>query len=145
MARTSSDAQDSYISNLLKDFDFPAAQAARAESDTLQKTMISLSVPEAQILSVILFNRGIKKAVEIGTLTGHSGLFILKSLAPGGTLWTFEKDPLHAQKAEKILKDSALSLNKTVHVMLGDAEEKLPTISDKGPFDAIFIDGNKGA
>jgi predicted O-methyltransferase YrrM len=75
-------------------------------------------------------------------LTGFSGLGLLEALPPNGTLWTFEKNPERAALAEKILAQG-LTGNQKVHVLQGDAEQELQSIEKQGPFDGIFIDGNK--
>lgn len=113
---------------------------AREFSRLLSKEQISLSAVEARMMAAMIAAHGAKKFVEIGTLTGYSALWILEALGETGKLWTFEKDEAHAKKAREIF-----SGKKNVVLMEGDAEMTLPTISGEGPFDGIFIDGNKGA
>lgn len=117
-------------------------RAARA----LNKEGISIARNEGEMLGFFTRLFRCQKFVEIGTLTGYSGLCILKNLQPGGELWTFEKDSRHAQIAADIFsKAQTENQGKKVHVMEGDAEILLPQIEANGPFDGIFIDGNKGA
>jgi|SRR6185312_9888228 len=113
---------------------------AREFSRELSKEQISLSPVEARLMATLIAAHGAKKFVEIGTLTGYSALWILEALGESGHLWTFEKDEAHAGKAREVFSGI-----KNVTLVEGDAEATLPTISGHGPFDGIFIDGNKGA
>ena len=89
---------------------------------------------------------GCKKFVEIGTLTGLSALWILRAMGEGGKLWTFEKDPAHAESAAKTLHDyTQIHSSQAAQVVVGDAIATLPSINSNGPFDGVFIDGNKAA
>lgn len=106
---------------------------------------ISLSRGEAHVLRWIVQSKRTLKAVEIGTLTGLSGLYILDGLEEGGKLWTLEKSEPHASAAEPILKSFAAEKNKEIELVVGDARQTLKDIEAQGPFDFIFIDGNKAA
>lgn len=116
-------------------------EAFRQASDQIQKTRISLAPLEAALLQTLVKAHGGKKWVEIGTLTGFSGYCIL--MASNGKLWTFEKDPAHAQRARDLFDEKNLS--DRVQVIEGDASTTLASIAAQGPFDGVFIDGNKGA
>jgi len=87
---------------------------------------------------------GCKKFVEIGTLTGLSAQYIFEALATEGALWTFEKDPRHSEKAGQIFTQLDQT-SKKIHMIVGDARSELESIIAQGPFDGIFIDGNKAA
>jgi predicted O-methyltransferase YrrM len=58
-------------------------------------------------------------------------------------LWTLEKSPEHAARAAQVLADEIKKGR--CHIVIGDALEKLPSLNSEGPFDCIFIDGNKAA
>lgn len=116
---------------------------ARENSEKLGLGAISLSKAEAQILQFQLLNTNAKKVVEIGTLTGLSALYMLEVLPQDACLWTLEKSPEHAQMAEKVLAEDIK--NGRCKIVVGDAQEKLKELSAQGPFDAVFIDGNKAA
>ena len=136
-----------YLEKLVSGPDFLLAceKQSRLEAERLGLGRISLSRGEAHILRWFAQLKPAKKAVEIGTLTGASGLYILDGLQSGGKLWTFELKPEHAQAAEPILKKFADSCGKNVEVVVGDARATLEQIQTQGPFDFIFIDGNKAA
>ena len=84
---------------------------------------------------------GARKAVEIGTLGGYSGISIVRGLAPGGVLHTFEYEPKHADVAGDSFRRAGFSDRVQVHV--GPALEHLPEIEGEGPFDLVFIDADK--
>lgn len=117
--------------------------SARAESEQLGLSAISISQTEAHLIQFICGLNKPKKIVEIGTLTGLSAIYLLELLPTDGKLWTFEKSPLHIEKAKRIL-EKYLHSNQC-EIIEGDARENLPKIETHGPFDIIFIDGNKAA
>ncbi|MEQ1724173.1 MAG: class I SAM-dependent methyltransferase, partial [Pseudobdellovibrio sp.] len=116
---------------------------ARANSEKLGLGGISLSKAEAQILQFQLLNTSAKKVVEIGTLTGLSALYMLEILPEDAHLWTLEKSAEHAKMAEEVLAHE-IKKNRC-KIVVGDAKEKLNELKNEGPFDAVFIDGNKAA
>ncbi|MBC7467477.1 MAG: O-methyltransferase [Bdellovibrio sp.] len=116
---------------------------ARSHAKDLGLDAISVSQTEASILKFLIGANGCKKVVEIGTLTGLSALYILEALPADGRLWTLEKSAEHIEKASDVLAEE-ITKGRCV-IVGGDALEKLPTLNSAGPFDAIFIDGNKAA
>jgi predicted O-methyltransferase YrrM len=138
--------QETYLHHLFPAEPTPLFQQSRDAAEELGKERISLSHWEARLMSTLIHSHGCKKFVEIGTLTGTSALWILQGLKTGGELWTFEKDLDHGKQAKEILKQYQKSQDqKKVHLMEGDAQVLLSTIESEGPFDGIFIDGNKSA
>lgn len=134
-----------YLDSLYPEMDSDFAELlseARKNSDSLNKTQISLTTIEAQILSTVIQLHQPKKMIEIGTLTGYSALWIARSMQQG-QLFTIEKDPKHAEMAKATLAKMKSSVQ--VNVLNGDAREVLKDLAKQGPFDAIFIDGNKAA
>jgi predicted O-methyltransferase YrrM len=119
---------------------------ARDACRQLGKAAISLSHNEARLMSTLIRAHGCQRFVEIGTLTGASALWILHGMRAGGELWTCEKDEEHAQAAKEVFEHWGIqNPEKTVHLVEGDARETLKSIAADGPFDGIFIDGNKAA
>jgi predicted O-methyltransferase YrrM len=131
-----------YIENL-SESESAQKLLAREKSVQLGLEAISLSKTEARIFQFYLADLQPRKIVEIGTLTGLSALYMLESLQEGGKLWTLEKSPAHAQMASEVL--ASYIANKSCQLLVGDAREKLNEIVTEGPFDAVFIDGNKAA
>lgn len=136
--------QSEYLESLVSGLS-PFEEQCREAAEKLGLAGISLSRAEASLLRWLTQSKPVNKAVEIGTLTGLSGLFILDGLAAGGKLWALEKNEAHVALAEPILKSFAALQEKRVEVLLGDARVTLTKLGSEGPFDFVFIDGNKAA
>jgi predicted O-methyltransferase YrrM len=81
-----------------------------------------------------------RRALEIGTSTGYSGIWIAMALRQnGGNLITLEiNQRRHGQALENF---RATGLDAIIDARLGNALEEVPKI--EGPFDFVFIDANK--
>ncbi len=119
-------------------------QLSRQFAEELGLGRISISAAEANLVRTLVQIHGCKKFVEIGTLTGLSAQYIFEALPLGGALWTLEKDARHGEKAQEVFSQIDQS-QKEIHLVMGDAREQLPLLSSAGPFDGVFIDGNKAA
>jgi predicted O-methyltransferase YrrM len=118
-------------------------QKSRRFAEELGLGKICLSPSEGHLLSFLVRMQRCRKFVEIGTLTGLSAQYILEGLGEQGELWSLEKTELHAQKALAALAEHPAAKN--VHIIVGDARVTLETLKAQGPFDGVFIDGNKAA
>jgi predicted O-methyltransferase YrrM len=134
------DLSADYIDNLFVPKD-AATDRALTESPQRGLPAISISSQEGWFLQFLVRASGVKKALEIGTLGGFSGIWIARGLQPGGKLITLERSPEHAAVAREHF--DAAGLGDTVEIRLGDAHETLKTIGSEGPFDFIFIDAEK--
>jgi caffeoyl-CoA O-methyltransferase len=80
------------------------------------------------------------KALEIGTSTGHSGIWIAWALSKtGGKLVTIEIDGARHARAVENFKEAGLDAY--VDARLADAHEEVPLL--KGSFDFVFVDADK--
>ncbi len=95
---------------------------------------------DGQTLHDIIINKRYTSALEIGTSTGHSTIWIAWAMSKtGGKVITIELDEERHQTALKNIAEAGLSA--FVDARLGDAHElvrKLP-----GPFDFVFSDADK--
>jgi predicted O-methyltransferase YrrM len=101
-----------------------------------------LNVPEVdgKALYDIIIQHKYKSALEIGTSTGYSGIWIAWALAKtGGKLITIEIDK--DRYAEAVAHFQKAGLAKYVDARLGDAHDLVPSL--KGPFDFVFCDADK--
>ena len=119
----------------------PVLREIRERSAAAGLPEIQLTALDARHLEILVRAAGARRAVEIGTLGGYSGLSILRGLHPEGTLDTFELDPAHACVAEETFRKAGFAGRARVHV--GPAGELLPRIEGSGPFDLCFIDADK--
>ena len=92
-------------------------------------------------LEVLARAFGARKAVEIGTLGGYSGVCLLRGMGPGGVLHTFELQEKNAAVARDSFARAGFATQAIVHV--GPARQTLPAINTLGPFDLCFIDADK--
>lgn len=103
---------------------------------------IQVGPAEGRLLEILLRLSGARRVVEVGTLAGYSALWIARALPDDGHLWTLEADPAHAAVANEVVREAGLG--DRVTVLVGDAVDALPKLSDSGPFCAVFVDADKG-
>lgn len=131
-----------YLNSLVPPDDANALKA-KAEAQRLNKEGISISCFEANLISFFIRQNRCAKFVEIGTLTGYSGLKILASLPAHGHLWTLELNEEHASIASRLFDEAGFHGRYTI--VVGKAEEHLDKLLAEAPFDGVFIDANKAA
>ena len=101
-----------------------------------------LNVPESdgELLYNLIVKGNYKSALEIGTSTGHSGIYIAWALSKtGGKLTTIEIDEGRHKTALENFKQAGLS--EYIDARLGDAHSLVKEL--KGPFDFVFSDADK--
>lgn len=92
-------------------------------------------------LEVLARMAGARRAVEIGTLGGYSGVRLLRGMGPDGFLHTFELQPRHAEVAQESFERAGVAGQVRLHV--GPALERLRDVEGEAPFDLVFIDADK--
>jgi predicted O-methyltransferase YrrM len=101
-----------------------------------------MNIPESdgKLLYDIIIKNNYKNALEIGTSTGRSGIWIAWALSKtGGKLITIEIDEDRCKEAVKNFKEAGLS--DYIDARLADAHELVKEL--KGPFDFVFSDADK--
>jgi caffeoyl-CoA O-methyltransferase len=114
----------------------------RAFLDSHRGTWHDMNVPEVdgKLLYDIIIKNKYTRALEIGTSTGHSSIWIAWALSKtGGRLITVDIDEDRHKTALKNFKKSGLS--KYIDARLADAHVLVPKL--KGPFDFVFSDADK--
>ena len=110
--------------------------------DKMRYSWADMNVPESdgKLLYDVILKNNFKKALELGTSTGHSGIWIAWALSKtGGKLITVEIDEERHQQAVANFREAGL--NEYVDARLADAH---PLVNElPGPFDFIFIDADK--
>jgi caffeoyl-CoA O-methyltransferase len=87
---------------------------------------------------------GARRALELGTLAGYSGIWIARGLAPSGRLITVEPEAKHADFAQRAFEEAGVA--DRVEIRRAPALDVLPKLAREfGPvsFDLIFIDAIK--
>jgi caffeoyl-CoA O-methyltransferase len=110
--------------------------------DKMKNQWRDLNVPEAdgKILHEIIIQNQYKKALEVGTSTGHSAIWIAWALSKtGGKLITIEIDEERYRQALANFKEAGLS--EIIDARLADAHQLVNELP--GPFDFVFIDADK--
>ncbi len=101
-----------------------------------------MNVPESdgKILYDLIIANNYTRALEIGTSTGHSGIWIAWALSKtGGRLITVEIDPGRHREAVANFREAGLA--QYIDARLADAHELVPALA--GPFDFVFCDADK--
>jgi caffeoyl-CoA O-methyltransferase len=105
---------------------------------------IQVAPLDGRHLEVLARLAGARRAVEIGTLGGYSGVALLRGMGGAGgnaQLDTIEIEPRHAEIARETFRRAGFTDQARVHV--GPALQVLPGLSPEGPFDLVFIDADK--
>src|SRR5512137_3049842 len=98
-----------------------------------------MNVPESdgQLLHDLVVKGGYKRALEIGTSTGRSGIWIAWALSKtGGKLITVDIDEGRHREAVRNFQEAGVS--PFIDARLADAHDLVPKL--EGPFDFVFID-----
>jgi predicted O-methyltransferase YrrM len=95
---------------------------------------------DGEVLYDLVLKNNYKKALEIGTSTGHSAIWIAWALSKtGGKLITIEIDEDRYKTALANFKEAGLS--DYIDGRLADAHELVEKL--EGPFDFFFVDADK--
>jgi len=101
---------------------------------------LNIPTSDGQLLYDLITKGNYKSALEIGTSTGHSGIYIAWALAKtGGKLITIELDAERHKTALENFKQAGLS--EYIDARNGDAHSIVKEL--KGPFDFVFSDADK--
>lgn len=101
---------------------------------------MNISEADGKILYDLIIKHNYKKALEIGTSTGHSSIWIAWALSKtGGKLITIEIDESRHNQAVENFKEAGLI--DYIDARLDDAHDLVPKL--KGPFDFVFCDADK--
>jgi len=128
-----------------------AQQAAEAEDlDALVQHFLQensdewrdMNVPmeDGQVLYDLIVEHGFTSALEIGTSTGHSAIWMAWALSKtGGKLITIEINARRYNQAREFFDEVGLS--DYIDIRLADAHALVPEL--EGPFDFVFVDADK--
>jgi predicted O-methyltransferase YrrM len=101
---------------------------------------MNVPVRDGQLLYDLIIENNYKKAVEIGTSTGHSSIWIAWALSKtGGKLITIEIDRDRYNEALKNFEEAGVS--EYIDARLANAHELVPEL--EGPVDFVFCDADK--
>jgi caffeoyl-CoA O-methyltransferase len=124
--------------------DAPEALDARVRAflDHARNDWHDLNVPyeDGKVLHDLIVKKGFKRGLEIGTSTGHSGIWIAWAMSKtGGKLVTIEIDERRHGIAQRNFE--AAGVARYVDARLANAHELVKELP--GPFDFVFSDADK--
>ena len=100
----------------------------------------NVPMADGQALYDVVVSNGYTRALEIGTSTGHSAIWIAWALSKtGGKLITIEIDEGRYNQALENFEEAGVS--EFIDARLADAHELVPQL--EGPFDFVFLDADK--
>ena len=97
---------------------------------------IQVGQSEGKLLQLLLRLAGARQVVEVGTLVGYSAIHMARALPADGHVWSIEFEAAHAEVARTNI--AAAGLADRITVIVGSALDVLPTLVDRGPFDAVL-------
>jgi predicted O-methyltransferase YrrM len=101
---------------------------------------MNIPAADGQLLYDLIIKGNYKSALEIGTSTGHSGIWIAWAMSKtGGKLITIEIDGERYKTALENFREVGLS--EYIDARLADAHKLVKEL--KGPFDFVFSDADK--
>jgi predicted O-methyltransferase YrrM len=133
-------AVDDYLVSTLVggDGDLDAARDASREAGLPE---IEVAPNQGKLLHLLATCVSAANILEVGTLGGYSAIWLARALPPSGSLVTLEYSPEHAAVARANIERAGHS--DRVEVVEGAALDTLPTLTDRAPFDFVFIDADK--
>ncbi|GAB2620369.1 O-methyltransferase [Paractinoplanes abujensis] len=106
---------------------------------------ISVSKAQGKLLYLLIRGARAQRILEVGTLGGHSAVWMARAIQPPGRIVTFELDPRHAEVARAAVDQAGVG--DLVDIRVGPAAEGLAALADEQPepFDFVFIDADKAS
>ncbi len=127
-------------SELKRNPELDAKVEAFLESHRSQWRDMNVPMLDGRLLHDIIVNHNYQSALEIGTSTGRSAIWIAWALSKtGGKLITIEIDERRYREALKNFEEAGLS--QYIDARLADAHRLVKEL--EGPFDFVFSDADK--
>lgn len=118
----------------------PHIDAILKQIRATDKEQLAVSEEDGRFMRLLVVTSGAKRALEIGSASGYSAIWIGLGLREtGGKLVTIEYDKARAMQAMTNIQKAGLS--DVVQVISGDAFAEIPKV--QGTFDFVFCDAWK--
>jgi predicted O-methyltransferase YrrM len=130
---------DQRLRELLREIETQGLENDARATEHARK-MLNLEPASAQLLSILVRASGVTRALEIGTSSAYSTIWLAWSLAPaGGRIISIDRNPeKHALARENLRRANLLD---RVELRMGDATEIARQLA--GPFDLVFLDADR--
>jgi caffeoyl-CoA O-methyltransferase len=96
---------------------------------------------QGALLTLLVQAIGARRALELGTFTGYSGICIARGLASDGLLLTCELEEERASVARRWFERAGVA--DRIELRVGPALETLRSLSEAEPFDFAYVDADK--
>ncbi len=129
--------QAEYLDSLL-----PPRDPLRARmEDQARAESIPISDPElGHLLEILARGVGAGRILEIGTAIGYGTLCLARG-APEASVTSIDRDPEIQERARAFLTEGEVI--ERVELLTGEALDLIPQLA--GPFDLVYLDGDKGS
>lgn len=118
----------------------PQVETVLKQIRAADKGMLAVSEEDGRFMRMLVVAKGVKHALEIGSASGYSAIWIGLGLRQtGGRLVTIEYDKERAKEAAENIRRAGLS--DIITAISGDAFAEIPKQS--GTFDFVFLDAWK--
>lgn len=118
----------------------PQVETVLKQIRAADKGMLAVSEEDGRFMRMLVVAKGTKHALEIGSASGYSAIWIGLGLRQtGGRLVTIEYDKARAAEAAENIRRAGLS--DIVTAISGDAFAEIP--KQQGTFDFVFLDAWK--
>ncbi len=122
----------------------PEFRRCRRETAQLPMSNMQIAPEQGQFIHLMLRLMGAKKAIEVGTFTGYSALWIASALPPEGCLIACDINEEWTSRARQYWDDAGVK--DRIELRLGrgrDTMDQLLKHDRRGTFDFAFIDADK--
>ena len=109
---------------------------------TEQEEVMQISPVEGRLLQVIMALGQVRTVVEVGVLAGYSAIHMAQALPEGGKIYAIDRMGTYIARARQ--NAEACGVSDRIEFYEGEAIDVLPSLTQKGPFDMVFIDADKG-
>ena len=122
----------------------PVLRRLREETGRLPQSNMQIGPEQGQLLSLLVELMGARTALEVGTFTGYSALWVALALPDDGRLVACDVSEEWTSMAQRYWVEAGV--DHKIDLRLGPAGETLDALLDaglSGTFDFAFIDADK--
>lgn len=121
--------------------DDPVLKWILAETPRRGIPEIQITGVQGRFLGLLAGLLGAQRILEVGTLSGYSGVCMARAMAPGGKLITLEVSEQHAMLAREAF--ARAGVQDRVQLYVGPALDTMARLELDQPLDMTFIDADK--
>ena len=132
--RASTEPPDDVVSDLV-------AETARLADRGDVPATFQIAQEQGAFMQLLTRALGVRRAIEIGTFTGLSALFLARGLADGGSLLCLDTSEEWTAIARRYWERAGVA--DRIEVRVGDAHEALRALPVEPVYDLAFVDADK--